>query len=62
MFRTGPVTWVPALPPRRLPRRPPNAPSSTLIADELRKLADLRAEGILTEQEFTAQKEKLLGQ
>jgi hypothetical protein len=53
---------VPALPPRRLPRRPPNAPSSTLIADELRKLADLRAEGILTEQEFTAQKEKLLGQ
>jgi hypothetical protein len=40
------------------------APVSTpnaLIADELRKLADLRAEGVLTEEEFAAQKTRLLG-
>jgi hypothetical protein len=34
--------------------------SSVLIADELRKLADLRAEGILTDDEFAAQKARLL--
>lgn len=33
---------------------------SALIADELRKLANLKAEGILTEAEFNAQKQKLL--
>lgn len=32
-----------------------------LIADELRKLADLRTEGVLTDEEFAAQKAKLLG-
>lgn len=38
------------------------APASTaLIADELRKLADLRAEGILTDDEFAVQKAHLLG-
>ena len=31
------------------------------IADELSKLADLKAKGILTEEEFAAQKTKLLG-
>lgn len=36
-------------------------PSSTLIADELRKLADLRNEGVLTDDEFVAQKSRLLG-
>ncbi|MBQ7462807.1 MAG: SHOCT domain-containing protein [Bacteroidaceae bacterium] len=30
------------------------------VADELAKLADLRAKGILTEEEFSAQKAKLL--
>jgi hypothetical protein len=35
------------------------AASST--ADELRKLAELRNEGILSEEEFQAQKERLLG-
>lgn len=34
---------------------------SRLIADELTKLAGLRDAGILTEDEFTAQKGKLLG-
>ena len=31
------------------------------IADQLQKLANLKAQGILTEEEFTAQKKKLLG-
>ncbi len=39
------------------------APSETnLIADELRKLSDLRAEGVLTDAEFNSQKQRLLGQ
>lgn len=32
-----------------------------LVADELAKLAELRASGILTEEEFAVQKAKLLG-
>lgn len=35
--------------------------SSSSIADELAKLAKLKADGILTEEEFQAQKAKLLG-
>jgi hypothetical protein len=35
-------------------------PSPSLIADELRKLAELRAEGVLTDDEFAAQKARLL--
>lgn len=31
------------------------------IADQIQKLADLKAQGILTEEEFTSQKRKLLG-
>jgi len=40
-------------------QRPASSPSS--VADELRKLADLRAQGIINESEFQAQKAKLLG-
>ena len=36
-------------------------PSGTSVADELRKLADLHAEGVLTDEEFAAQKARLLG-
>lgn len=39
---------------------PAAAPSSALVADELRKLADLRSEGILSDEEFNAQKQRLL--
>ncbi|MBO4662282.1 MAG: SHOCT domain-containing protein [Bacteroidaceae bacterium] len=39
----------------------PIAPQSTSVADELSKLAKLKADGILTEEEFLAQKAKLLG-
>jgi hypothetical protein len=40
----------------------PSVPqASALIADELRKLAELRSEGILTDEEFSTQKARLLG-
>ena len=37
------------------------APASSSVADELAKLAKLKADGILTDEEFQAQKSKLLG-
>jgi hypothetical protein len=40
---------------------PPPAQPQPDLADQLRKLADLRDAGILTEEEFAAQKAKLLG-
>jgi hypothetical protein len=45
---------------------PPEAPaaSSTFdpaVIDQLKRLAELRDQGILTEEEFSAQKAKLLG-
>ncbi len=39
----------------------PFAPQSSSVADELAKLAKLKVDGILTEEEFQAQKAKLLG-
>jgi Short C-terminal domain len=42
---------------------PPAAPAAAPavdVATELQKLADLKAQGILTEEEFAAQKAKLL--
>jgi hypothetical protein len=47
------------LPRPHRPRRP-RSPRPDL-ADQLRKLADLRDAGVLTEDEFAAQKTKLLG-
>ena len=41
------------------PPPPPTAPSTTT---ELERLAKLRAEGVLSEEEFQAQKARLLGQ
>ncbi len=41
------------------PAAPPSAPSATT---ELERLAKLRADGVLTEDEFQAQKAKILGQ
>ncbi len=35
--------------------------SSVSVADEIRKLASLRNEGILTNEEFDAKKKQLLG-
>ena len=50
---------APAASPSRPPSRPPVTPSTTT---ELERLADLRAKGVLTEEEFQAQKAKILGQ
>ena len=38
----------------------PEPAKVTSIADEIRKLADLKKEGILTEEEFNAKKKQLL--
>jgi Short C-terminal domain len=38
---------------------PSSAPPS--VADEIRKLGDLRSQGLLTDEEFAAQKARLLG-
>jgi hypothetical protein len=44
------------------PQAPPTPQTPNIdIADQIRKLADLKAQGFLTEEEFTAQKKKLLG-
>jgi hypothetical protein len=42
---------------------PVSAPTANAssVADEIRKLADLRAQGVLTEQEFAAAKQRLIG-
>jgi len=37
------------------------APASPSVADEIAKLGKLREQGLLTDEEFTAQKAKLLG-
>ncbi len=39
---------------------PAAAPDSSSMLDQLQKLGDLKAQGILTEEEFAAQKAKLL--
>ena len=53
-------------PPQAAPAPAPAAPAAPAappldVADQLRKLATLRDEGILSEEEFAAQKAKLLG-
>lgn len=60
---SGPAFGAPAvggMPPAAPGAAP--APSSPVdVADQLRKLASLRDEGILSEEEFAVQKQKLLG-
>jgi membrane protein YdbS with pleckstrin-like domain len=41
---------------------PPGVPMAPSTVTELERLADLRAKGVLTEEEFQAQKAKILGQ
>jgi hypothetical protein len=44
------------------PAAPAGAPAAPVdVADQLRKLAELRDQGILSDEEFTLQKQKLLG-
>ncbi|MFL5921129.1 MAG: SHOCT domain-containing protein [Gaiellaceae bacterium] len=40
---------------------PPQAAPQTDVVEQLQKLAELKQQGILTDEEFTAQKQKLLG-
>jgi putative oligomerization/nucleic acid binding protein len=51
----------PAQPVMNQPVQPAASPDSRVVADELRKLAELRDAGVLTEAEFAAQKARLLG-
>jgi uncharacterized membrane protein YdbT with pleckstrin-like domain len=56
----APAPPPPTSPPApSAPTTPPAAPSSVT---ELERLADLRARGVLTQEEFEAQKAKILGQ
>jgi hypothetical protein len=48
-------------PPAAPAAPPPSAEPQLDLADQLRKLADLRDAGVLTEEEFAAQKAKILG-
>ncbi len=50
-----------ALPPVAPVMSQPVTTQPSSVADELAKLAKLKADGILTEEEFQAQKAKLLG-
>jgi hypothetical protein len=43
------------------PAAPPAAESGTSVIDQLKELGELKSQGILTEEEFAAQKAKLLG-
>ena len=47
--------------PAAPPTAPPSAAPQPDLVDQLRRLGDLRDSGILTEEEFAAQKTKLLG-
>ena len=54
-----PVTRSPARPDAAAGDSPPSSPS---VTTELERLAELRARGVLTEDEFQAQKARILGQ
>ena len=47
-------------PPQPQPAAPA-APAAASTVDQLKELGELRSQGILTEEEFAAQKAKLLG-
>jgi hypothetical protein len=46
-------------PPQAAPAPPPPAAESTI--DQLKELGELKSQGVITEEEFAAQKAKLLG-
>ena len=50
---------APPPPPQAAQAPPPPAAASTI--DQLKELGELKSQGILTEEEFAAQKAKLLG-
>ena len=48
-------------PEQAAPPPPAAAPAGESTIDQLKQLGDLKSQGILTEEEFAAQKAKLLG-
>jgi hypothetical protein len=58
---SGPAFGAPAGPAFGAPAAPVGGGAPVDVADQLRKLADLRDQGILSEDEFQLQKQKLLG-
>jgi hypothetical protein len=50
--------YVQEVPP---PAAAPPAPAAESVIDQLKELGELKSQGILTEEEFAAQKAKLLG-
>src|SRR3954470_18857822 len=49
----------PTAPPQQVPEQRA-APSGTDMLDQLKKLGDLKAQGVLTEEEFATEKAKIL--
>jgi membrane protease subunit (stomatin/prohibitin family) len=47
--------------PQQQPAPAPAAPASSATVDQLKQLADLHQQGVLTDSEFAAAKAKLLG-
>src|SRR5215218_530003 len=50
-----------AAPPPPAPAAPAGGGMPQSVIDQLKQLADLKEQGILSEEEFTQQKQKLLG-
>ena len=51
-----------APPPEPPPAAPPAAPDMSSKLDQLKQLGDLKAQGVLSEAEFEAQKARILAQ
>ena len=55
---------APPPPPQAAPAPPPAAPAAPAAEstiDQLKELGELKSQGVITEEEFAAQKAKLLG-
>jgi Short C-terminal domain len=48
-------------PPQAAPAPAPAAPAAESTIDQLKELGELKSQGVITEEEFAAQKAKLLG-
>ena len=61
--RNAEAAQAPAAPPAQAPAAAPPAPQAVGSAqiEELKQLADLKDQGILTEEEFAAKKAQILG-
>jgi len=61
--RSAAAAQAPAAPPTQAPEAAPPAPQAVGSAqiEELKQFADLKDQGILTEEEFAAKKAQILG-